>query len=78
MSIITFRKIDQDEALIFHDGELVGDLYRHDDPVTGNPVYLVSLAEDPRGWVREHDRARIRDTIRDRLRSHPLMGWRWS
>ena len=78
MPQITFRKIGEDEALIYHNGELVGDLYRHDDPVTGKPVYLVSLAEDPRGWAREHDRARIRGTIRDRLASHPLMGWRWS
>ena len=78
MSRITFRKIDQDEALIYHDGELVGDLYRDVDPHTGRPVYLVLLAEDSRGWVRVHDRTRIRDTIRDRLASHPLMGWRWS
>ena len=78
MSIITFRRIDQEEALIYHDGELVGDLYRHEDPLTGRPVYLVLLAEDGRGWIRVHDRARIRDTIQDRLRSHPLMGWRWS
>ena len=74
MPHITFRKIEEDEALIYHDGELVGDLYRHDDPVTRKPVYLVLLAEDGRGWVRVHDRSRIRDTIQDRLRSHPLMG----
>ena len=77
MPQITFREVAHHEAIIYHDGEAVGDLYRHEDPVTGKPVYLVSLIEDPRGWAREHDRARIRDTIRDRLSSHPLLGWRY-
>ena len=77
MPRITFRKVADDEALILHDGELVGDLYRHEDPLTGRPVYLVLLSDDPRGWVRQHDRARIRDTIRSRLASHPLLGWRY-
>lgn len=40
MSRITFRKIDQEEALIYHDGELVGDLYLDQDPLTGRPVYV--------------------------------------
>ena len=75
---ITFRKIADDEAIIFHDGEAVGDLYRHEDPLTGRPVYLVLLAEDIRGWKKVHDRSRIRDTILERLASHPLMDWRWS
>ena len=78
MPQITFREVAHHEAIIYHDGEAVGDLYRHEDPVTGKPVYLVSLIEDPRGWTRTNDRARIRDTIRSRLATHPLMGWRWS
>ena len=78
MPQITFRKIDDEEAIIFHDGEAVGDLYRHEDPITGKPVYLVSLIEDPRGWTKTNDRTRIRDIIRSQLATHPLMGWRWS
>lgn len=77
MPQITFRKVADDEALIFHDGELVGDLYRHEDPLTGRPVYLVLLSEDARGWVRLEDRTRIRQTVMDRLRTHPLLGWRY-
>ena len=75
MPQITFRKIDDEKAIIYHDGEAVGDLYRHEDPLTGRPVYLVLLASDHRGWVAVHDRARVCDSIRSRLRSHPTMSW---
>jgi len=77
MPKITFRKIDDEEAIIFHDGEAVGDLYRHEDPLTGRPVYLVLLASDHRGWLAVHDRAQVCDSIRSRLRSHPTMSWRY-
>ena len=77
MPQITFRKIDDEEAIIFHDGEAVGDLYRHEDHLTGRLVYLVLLADDPRGWQKVYDRSKIHQCIRDRLRSHPLLGWRY-
>ena len=77
MPQITFRKIDDEEAIIFHDGELVGDLYRDKDPLTGRPVYLVLLSEDVRGWAKVYDRSKVHQCIRDRLRSHPLLGWRY-
>ena len=77
MPRITFQKTGPDEAIIRYDGEAVGDLYRHEDPLTGRPVYLVVLVEDHRGWVRCDDRSKVHQTIRDRLRSHPTMGWRY-
>ncbi|MDE0279897.1 MAG: hypothetical protein OXN16_02295 [Gammaproteobacteria bacterium] len=77
MPQLTFRDIGNQEAIIYHDGEAVGDLCRHRDPVTGAPFYLVCLTEDPRGQVRVDDRARIRDTITQRLTTHPLLGWRY-
>ena len=77
MPQITFRKIDDEEAIIFHDGEAVGDLYRHEDPLTGKPVYLILLTEDSRGWFKQHDRSKVRESIHQRLRTHPLLGWRY-
>ena len=77
MPRITFQQTGDDEAIIRHDGEAVGDLYRHEDPITGRPVYLILLAEDWRGWYRQNDRSKVRQTIIDRLRTHPTMGWRY-
>ena len=77
MPRITFQQTGDDEAIIRYDGEAVGDLYRHEDPITGRPVYLVVLVEDHRGWARCHDRSKVRQTIIDRLRTHPTMGWRY-
>ena len=77
MPQITFRKIDDGEAIIYHDGEAVGDLYRHEDPLTGKPVYLILLTEDSRGWFKQHDRSKVRESIHQRLRTHPLLGWRY-
>ncbi|MDE0281906.1 MAG: hypothetical protein OXN16_12645 [Gammaproteobacteria bacterium] len=77
MSRITFRKIDQKEALIYHDGELVGELFRDENLLTGRPVYLILLSEDWRSWLRVEDRSKVRDCIRQRLRTHPLLGWRY-
>ena len=50
MPRITFQKTGDDEAIIRYDGEAVGDLYRHEDPITARPVYLVLLVDDARGW----------------------------
>ena len=35
--------------------------------------FVVHLSEDPRGWVRVHDRSRIREVAQHRLDTHPLM-----
>ena len=77
MPRITFQQTDDDEAIIRYDGEAVGDLYRHEDPITGRPVYLVLLADDARGWTKTYDRSKVHQTITKRLQSHPLQGWRF-
>ena len=77
MPRITFRKTGDDEAVIRYGGEAVGDLYRHEDPLTGRSVYLVLLIEDARGWKKVFDRSKVHQTIIDRLRTHPTMGWRY-
>jgi len=73
MSHITFRSITPEESRIYDaDGDHVGDVYAHDDILRpGRRVYLVVLDEDPRGWARVHDRARIREVAEPRLASHP-------
>ena len=38
------------------------------------PSYVVHLSEDPRGFVRVHERSRIREVAEQRLLSHPLFG----
>ena len=73
MSCITFKRIDTDEARIYQDGDHVGDLYRqHDILHRGAVFYVMHLDEDPRGPVRVHERARIREVAEHRVRSHPL------
>ena len=75
MCHVTFQNVADDEARIFADGEYVGDLFRHRDILNpGSPVYVVHLSEDPRGFVRVHERSRIREVAEQRLLSHPLFG----
>ena len=75
MSQITFKRITPDESRIYDaDGDHVGDVYAQDDILNpGARVYVVHLSEDPRGFVRVHDRACIREVAEERLRSHPLL-----
>ena len=75
MSHVTFKRIAPEESRIYDaDGVHVGDVYAQDDILDpGRRVYLVHMNEDPRGFVRVHDRARIRQVAEDRLRSHPFL-----
>ena len=74
MSTISFKRIAPDESRIYDaDGEYVGNVYAHDDILNpGVRVFLIWLDEDPRGWIRVHDRARIREVAIERLRTHPF------
>ena len=64
-----------DEARILHHGEFVGRLYRQRDVLApGSFYYVIHLDEDWRGPTRVHDRARVRDTILDRIETHPFWG----
>ena len=75
MSSVTFKRVAPDESRIHDaDGDHVGDVYAQDDILNpGARVYVVHLSEDPRGFVRVHDRSRIREVAEERLRSHPFL-----
>ena len=75
MCQVTFKRVADDEARIYDaDGDHVGDVYAQDDILhPGRRVYLVHLRDDPRGFVRVHDRARIRQVAEERLRSNPFL-----
>ena len=75
MCRVTFKRITPEESRIYDaDGDHVGDVYAQDDILDpGRRVYLVHLSEDPRGFVRVHDRLRIRQVAEERLRSHPFL-----
>ena len=73
MSPVTFKRIAPDEARILAGGEHVGDLYRQPDILNAGAVfYVVHLTEDPRGFVRVHDRSHIREVVAERIRTHPF------
>ena len=74
VSTITFKRITPEESRVYDaDGVHVGDVYAHDDILNpGARVFLISLDEDPRGWVRVHDRSQIRHVTEQSLRTHPL------
>ena len=75
MCQVTFKRITPEESRIYDaDGDHVGDVYAQDDILDpGRRVYVVHLSEDPRGFVRVHDRARLRQVVEERLLSHPLL-----
>ena len=75
MSRITFRQVSADEARIYDaDGDYVGDVFRQPDILDPRRhLYVIHLAEDPRGWIRVHDRSRIREEAQRRLDTHPLL-----
>ena len=74
-STITFTRVGEDEARIHDaDGDYVGDVFRQADVLNaGRHLFVIHLADDPRGWVRVHERSRIREVAQHRLDTHPLM-----
>ena len=75
MSSVTFKRVAPDESRIYDaDGDYVGDVYAQDDILNpGARIYVVHFSEDPRGFVRVHDRSRVREVAEERLRSHPFL-----
>ena len=70
---LTFRRVTPEESRIYQDGTIIGEVYRQDDPLKpGAHYYVIHLSEDPRGWVRVHQRSRIREVTEQRVLSHPL------
>ena len=73
MCHVTFQRVADDEARILADGEYVGDLYRQRDILSPDAVlYIVHLEDDPRGFVRVHERRRVREVAIERIRTHPF------
>ena len=75
MSAVTFERVAPDQSRIYDAaGDYVGNVYAQDDILNpGARVFVVHLSEDPRGFVRVHDRSRVREVAEERLRSHPLL-----
>ena len=73
MSRISFKRVTPEESVIYDaDGDRVGEMFRQPDILhPGCHYYLIWLDDDPRGYVRVFDRARIRDVAQARLDSHP-------
>ena len=73
MPSLTFKRITPHESGIYHDGDLVGEVYRHPDCLhPGSHYYVIHLDEDYRGPVRVHDRGRIRDVAERLVETHRL------
>ena len=74
MSSITFKRSAQDEWRIYdYDGDCVGDVFLQPDILNpGAHYFLIWLFEDSRGFVRVHDRSRVREIAQHRLDTHPL------
>ena len=74
MSRVTFKRITSEQADIYdEDGDFVGEVFRHPDILNpGKFYFLVWLDEDPRSYVRVHERSRIREVAEERLASHPF------
>ena len=73
MCHVTFQRVAEDEARILADNEYVGDLYRHRDILEdGAVLFIVHLEDDPRGFVRVHQRHRVREVAAERIRTHPF------
>ena len=73
-SDIRFRRVGENEARVYQDGDHVGDVFRHDDILDcGAVFYVVHLSEDPRGPVRVHERHRVREVARHLLETHPML-----
>ena len=73
MCHVTFQRVADDEARILADGEYVGDLYRQRDILAPDAVlFIVHLEDDPRGFVRVHQRRHVLEVAVERIRTHPF------
>ena len=73
MCHVTFQRVADDEARILADGEYVGDLCRQRDILSPNAVlYIVHLEDAAWGFVRVHERHRVREVAAQRILSHPF------
>ena len=72
MPHITFSRTGEDEARIYEDGQLVGELFRDEDyNRPGGILYTIHLVEDFRGPQRVRERSAIRETVAHLLDTLP-------
>ena len=65
MATIDMCALAPDEARIFEDGELVGEIFRDEDAFEEDaPFYTVHLSEDPHGPRRVYAREQLLETAR--------------
>ena len=75
MTDITFKRIAPHESRIYLDGDLIGEVHRHDDILNGGaPVWIIHLDEDWRGPQRVHDRRQVREVAHRLILTHPFYG----
>ena len=73
MASIDIRELAPDEARIYADGDLVGEIFRDESAFEDEPAfYTVHLSEDPRGPRRVYAREHLHETVRWMVDSHPV------
>ena len=71
---IRFKRTLPDHAHMYHGEELVGELTRQADCLNPGAFYFViHLYDDLRGPFRVHDRNRLREVAKHRVRTCELM-----
>ena len=70
---LTFEPGPPDEVRIYHNGDYIGDIYKHEDILNpGAHYYLIWLSEDFRGWKRVRERRNLRAATEHWVDTHPL------
>ena len=73
MSAITYVPISQDDSLIYENGKMVGNLYRHHDIFNNGAIsFYVHIYEDWRGAHPVPSGCSIDTTVNLVLDTHPL------
>ena len=77
MTEFEFKRVGPNEARILdNEDAYIGDLYRRPDFLKPDAhYYVVHLHEDPRGFVRVHDRRQVRAVTAQRIATHPYWSY---
>ena len=73
MAAIDILEATPEEARIYEDGDLIGEIFRDESAFEDEPpFYVVDLSEDPRGPKRVYARENLVETVHWMVDSHPL------
>ena len=73
MSAISYKPITRDDSLIYEDGKIIGNLYRHHDIFNpGTFSFFVHIYKDWRGAHPVPAGSSINATVNLALETHPL------